>query len=125
MPLWTTRQGVMIVTGDMAALRGLIERVQVGWRVEVFSHGCNEGASSGVITALVDDLYGGGPGWRRTLDRPVRSQGRTYTSWHGYWPEEGDDFTVEGNTLREYRNPPPHLGKPRRITAEMTFIAPE
>lgn len=109
---------------DMEALRALIARVQVGWRVDMFSHGRNEGASSGEITALVDDLYGDGPGWRRTLDRPVRSQGRTFTTGYGHWPKEGDDFEVEGNTVREYRNQPPHLGKPRQITVEMTFRAP-
>lgn len=110
--------------GDMEALRALVARVQVGWRVQAFGYGRNGGASSGTITALVDDFYGSGPGYRRTLDRPVRSQGRTFTTGWGAWPKEGDDFEVVGDTLREYRNPPPHLGKPRRITVEITFIAP-
>lgn len=110
--------------GDMQALRALIARVQVGWQVEAFSHGRNEGRSTGTITDLVDDLYGSGPGWRRTLDRSVRSQGRASATGYGHWPEEGDDFEVEGNTLREYRNPPPHLGKSRHVTVELTFIAP-
>lgn len=110
--------------GDMTALRALIERVQVGWRVEAYSTGRNEGASSGVITSLVDDLYRSGPGWIRTLDKPVSSQGRRFTTGYGHWPVEGDNFEVEGNTLREYRNPPPHLGKSLDLTVETTFIAP-
>lgn len=110
--------------GDMEALRALIERVQVGWRIEHYGYGVNEGASSGTITALVADLYGGGPGWRRTLDRPVSSQGRRFTTGYGHWPTEGDDFTVDGNTVREYRNPPRHTGKPRSLAVEYTFHAP-
>lgn len=111
------------MAGDVTALAELIARVQVGWRVDAFSHGCNEGVSAGTITRLSDSVHGSGKaGFIRTQDKPTRSQGRTFTHAHFTWPVEGDDFEIEGATLREYSYSAYTGG--RALSLAITFSAP-
>lgn len=113
-----------IMSGDMQALAELIARVQVGTRVKVVGHGVNEGTRTGVVTRLSDSLYGSGEaGCIHTLDRVIRSQGRTFGTGYITWPVDGDDFKIEGNTLREYTNSVYAGG--RCLAVEITFTDPQ
>ncbi|MFJ2778139.1 MULTISPECIES: hypothetical protein [unclassified Kitasatospora] len=92
-------------TGDMRKLRELIEEVRPGWRVEVTNHDYIKDSRQTTVTHLLDDVYGSGrPGYIARIDGPaVKSQGRSFTTSYFTWPQDGDDFEVQGLTLRRYR----------------------
>ena len=87
------------MSGDMEALRALIERVQVGDRKYVTNHDTsNESRESEVTWAGPETVHS-------RLLRTVRNQGRTFGTSCYAWPKDGDDFQVdvERRVLRTYR----------------------
>lgn len=83
------------MSGDKEALARLRDAVGVGWYEYSTNHDMIVESRGGTITELCDDVYGYGPGYRATLDRPVTNQGRRYTTSWLKWPVEDDDFEVQ------------------------------
>lgn len=110
------------MTGDMKALAELIERVQVGTFLQSVGYDANTGESFGHVTHVSDDLYRSGrAGIIHTLNKPVRNQGRTFTSGYLMWPQEGDDFEIDGDTLKMFNPSHPYVGGRRAIVSKVTF----
>jgi hypothetical protein len=95
--------------GDITALRALVEQIEPGWTVETTNHDYIKDSGARVVTS-VDD---------KTLHE--KGTGSDRRSFYYAWPKEGDDFEVQGRTLRTYRQ---SYGS-RVIALTMTFAPPQ
>ena len=85
------------MTTDHNALRALAEQVQPGWTVDISGEDLVDNREGAKVTGTVP----GGIVIRPR--RPWSSQGRTYPCTELVWAEwEGDDYEVDGLTLRLY-----------------------
>jgi hypothetical protein len=109
-----------------AALRALIDQVQPGWTVEHTNHDYITGSGRSTVLSLSDNLHGSGEaGYTAKLDRPVRNQGRTFTTTSLAWPKEDADFEVHGLTLKIFNPSHAYAGGRRALTHEFTYAPPE
>jgi hypothetical protein len=101
------RDHSVIIPGDMKRARALLERVRPGWTVDWFSHGCNE--FRGVLT--VTEAHDGHFSLTGGKNAPTR-----YT-----WPEEHEEFDIEGDRLTEIRVHEARTGKPPSRSLTLKF----
>lgn len=104
-------------TTALSALAALVEQVAPGWTVDITNHDYITASGRKVITAVRESLYGGGPGF---TDRAEKGRQEGYYAW----PSEGDDFEVDGLTLRVYNPSHTYVGGRRAITLTMVFAPP-
>lgn len=105
----STGTGV-IVPGDMDQLRALVGRIEPGYLVQWYSHGCNE--FRGDVTVDSVDVAG------------IRVNGPKDAPSRATWPTESDEFEVDGNTLHFRRVPPARTGKHSERSLSLTFVRP-
>ena len=97
----------VIIPGDMGQACALLERVRPGWTVDWFSHGCNE--FRGVLT--VAEVHDGHFVLTGGKNAPTR-----YT-----WPEEGEEFDIEGDQLTKIQVHEARTGKPPSRSLTLKF----
>lgn len=86
------------------ALAALRERVDVGWKVDTTDHDILSNSGSATIERFVDDVYKSGKaGYFTRLSKSVKSQGRKFTTGYAMWPVVGDDFEVDGDTIKWFK----------------------
>lgn len=117
--------------GDTAALRALIDRVEPGWRVSVTNHDYIKDSGERVVTRTFiapDQTYRhegkthltreGGPAY---MSREVGGGRREFRY---QWPVKGDDFEVDGLTLRVFNPSHAYVHGGRAIVLTLTFRPP-
>ncbi|MBD3004567.1 hypothetical protein [Streptomyces sp. 5-10] len=115
----------------MDALRELWERVEEGWRVKVTNHDYAMDGGERIVTlkfTMPDQTYRadgrthlirkGGPAF---LSREVNGRRREFRH---ELPVEGDDFEVEGRTLRIYNPSHAYVHGGRAIVLTLEFQPP-
>ena len=100
---------------DMKALAALRESVTPGTVVQVVNHDYMPGSGTRKVLSVSDNLYGSGrPGYI--------SSGETKDERYSFvWPQDGDDFEVDGNELRIYNPSHAYVGGRRTISLTMKF----
>lgn len=117
--------------GDMEALGALVGRVEVGWTVDVTNHDYIKDSGVRVIESLFttpDQTYRwkgedhlmrkGGPGYI------ARGRGKDRRAFRYQFPVEGDDFEVEGDTLKIFNPSHAYVYGNRAITLTLVFRPP-
>lgn len=99
----------VIFPGNMERLRELIALVQSGWTVHWTSDEANEFRGQLSVAEVSASHVG---------MNPARGAPSRYT-----WPLEGDDFTIEGTAITEYKADHAYTGG-RASTLTLRFEAP-
>ncbi|MFB7858819.1 hypothetical protein [Rhodococcus qingshengii] len=116
----------------MSALRALIAQVEPGWRVESTTSQIRGITITSVVTRTFmakDQTYtykgethvtrAGGPAY---MSREISGKRREFRY---QWPLEGDDFEVEGTTLRIYNPAHAYVNGARAIVLTLVFSPPQ
>jgi hypothetical protein len=103
-----SRSPGVIVPGSMARMWKLLDPVRKGWTVEWFGRGANE--FRGTLTVAERE------------EAAFRLAGKY--PFHYVWPQVGEEFEVDGNTLHEVRVPPKRTGKHPSRSLSLTFHRP-
>lgn len=114
---------------DMNALQALIEQIEPGWTVDVtdYDYGAHSGRRTITRTyTMADQTYRhegrthvarkGGPAYN--------SKGPNGREYYYQFPVEGDDFEVDGLTLRIFNPSHAYVGGRRAITHEFRYSPP-
>ncbi|MGW4103386.1 hypothetical protein [Streptomyces sp. NPDC004976] len=99
----------VIFPGNMERLQKLIGLVQSGWTVHWTSHEANEFRGELSVAEV---------GVSEVRMNPTKAAPSRYT-----WPLEGDDFTIEGTAITEYKADHAYTGG-RASTLTLRFEAP-
>lgn len=94
----------------------LRSEITEGWKVKIIDHdyGAN-GRDDVTVTEVTDE------GLTLTAKRPWTSQGRSFRTMDFTW---AGDREIDGRTVRLYRTPPAHTGKPRVLIKTFEFAPP-
>lgn len=102
----------------MDDLKELLRTVTPGMRVQETGHDANTYSGGSTVERITDKEI------RFRLDRPVKSQGRTFrTSYLRL--DTLDDYEVHGRTLKIFNPSHAYVHGRRAIVSEMTFAEPE
>lgn len=96
---------------NLEALRDLIERVSPGWLVDTTNHDYINDSGTSIVTANTGTILRG------------EGTGGAKRSWYMSWPLPGEDFEMDGNTLRIYTPYHAYTGG-RAIVLMMKFNPP-
>lgn len=99
-----------------AALKDLINRISTGWTVNITDHDRgNDGREAARVEVRDQGII------RMIPKAPWTSQGRSYPHMDIDFTN-GGDWVADRNTVRLYRTPAPHTGKPRVLVRTFTFF---
>lgn len=115
--IFGTDHGV-VVPSDMDALRALVARIEPGFRVQWYSHGCNE-FRGGVTVESVDSK-----GLRVKSPTGAPTSCVWPTAPIEFGPQYAYEFQVEGDAFHSVRVPPRRTGKGPSRALSLTFSPP-